>query len=204
MKKILKYFVVGVIILTLLAGTAIGETITKTIEVVYNTVNITVNGTKIEADNILYNGTTYVPLRAVAEVLDKEVGWDQNTLTASINDKKATVGGKLNGFKQYLKDNGFTVGDNEIVAYDMLYAKDGLKFKINNELIEIYEYDTANLSADASSIVDQAKQGSVNFLGFNMPVTYNNGLMLVRYDDHSQGDKIVELFNSYKITIQSK
>lgn len=89
MKKIFKYFVVGVIILTLLSGTAIGETITKTIEVVYNTVNITVNGTKINADNILYNGVTYVPLRAVSEALGKEVGWDQTTKTASINDKTA-------------------------------------------------------------------------------------------------------------------
>lgn len=87
MKKIFRYFVIGVIILTLLMGTAIGETITKTIDVVYNTVNITVNGTKINADNILYNGVTYVPLRAVSEALGKEVGWDQATMTASINDK---------------------------------------------------------------------------------------------------------------------
>ena len=87
MKKVLKYFVIGVIILTLLMGTALGDTITKTIEVVYNTVNITVNGAKISADNILYNGVTYVPLRAVAEAFDKDVGWDQATMTASINDK---------------------------------------------------------------------------------------------------------------------
>lgn len=91
MKKVLRYFIIGVIILTLLMGTAIGETITKTIDVVYNTVNITVNGTKIEADNILYNGVTYVPLRAVAEALDKEVGWDQVTKTATINDKTETA-----------------------------------------------------------------------------------------------------------------
>jgi len=91
MKKVLRYFVIGVIILILLMGTAIGETITKTIDVVYNTVNITVNGTKIEADNILYNGVTYVPLRAVAEALDKEVGWDKVTKTATINDKTETA-----------------------------------------------------------------------------------------------------------------
>ncbi|NYB73867.1 thermonuclease family protein [Sedimentibacter hydroxybenzoicus DSM 7310] len=91
MKKVLRYFVIGAIILTLLIGTAIGQTITSTIEVVYNSVNLTVNGQKINADNILYNGTTYVPLRAVAEALDKEVGWNQETKTATINDKAETV-----------------------------------------------------------------------------------------------------------------
>lgn len=91
MKKVLRYFVIGVIILILLMGTAIGETITQTIQVVYNSVNLTVNGTKIQADNILYNGTTYVPLRAVSEALGKEVGWDQATMTASINNKKTTI-----------------------------------------------------------------------------------------------------------------
>jgi endonuclease YncB( thermonuclease family) len=90
MKKLLRFFVVGIIVLAFLAGTAIGRT-TTTIEVVYNTVNITVNGQKIEADNILYNGVTYVPLRAVAEALNKEVGWDQDTMTASINDKPETA-----------------------------------------------------------------------------------------------------------------
>lgn len=90
MKKHLKGFVLGVIITTLLMSTAFGQTVTKAIEVVYNSVNLTVNGKKVEADNILYEGTTYVPLRAIAEILDKEVGWDQATKTASINDKGST------------------------------------------------------------------------------------------------------------------
>ncbi len=59
----------------------------KNIEVLINSVNLTVNGNKVNAETILYNGTTYVPLRTTAEMLDKEVGWDQKTNTASINDK---------------------------------------------------------------------------------------------------------------------
>lgn len=61
----------------------------KTIEVLFNTVKLTVNGQKVEADTIAFNGTTYVPLRAIGEMLDKEVGWDQETQTASIDDKVA-------------------------------------------------------------------------------------------------------------------
>ena len=167
----------------------------KNIEVLFNSVNLTVNGNKVNAETIVYNGTTYVPLRATADMLGKEVGWDQKTNTASINDK---ISSRLSGLKQSFKDAGFTVGNNEPVAYEMLSAKDGMKFKLDNELIEIYEYDMSNLSVDVKSMIDQAKQGNVNLLGFNIPVKFNAGLILVRYNEHSQADKIVEVFNNYK------
>lgn len=76
----------GVILATILMSTVVGASVKKTIEVTLNSVNLTVNGKKVAADTILYNGTTYVPLRATAEILGKEVGWDQKTNTASIND----------------------------------------------------------------------------------------------------------------------
>lgn len=87
MKKQAKGFLMGLLVATLLMNTAVGETVKKSIEVVYNSVNLIVNGEKVNADNILYNGTTYVPLRSIAEMLGKEVGWDQETNTASIDDK---------------------------------------------------------------------------------------------------------------------
>ena len=96
MKKYIKGLVLGVLITTILMSTAVGASIKKTIEVAYNSVNLTVNGEKVVADNILYKGTTYVPLRAVAEALGKDVGWEQETKTASINDKK--VEGKKAGY----------------------------------------------------------------------------------------------------------
>jgi len=60
------------------------------INVKFNSINLKVNGSPVQADNILYNDTTYVPLRAIAEMLDKDVGWDAATRTASINDKEVT------------------------------------------------------------------------------------------------------------------
>lgn len=87
MKKTFKGIVLGIIIATLLMSTALGASIQKTIDVVFNKVNVTVNGKAVQGENILYEGTTYVPLRAISEMLDKEVGWDGNTNTASINDK---------------------------------------------------------------------------------------------------------------------
>ncbi len=88
MRKGLRGFVAGVITMLLLLGTvAMASPVKQTIEVVLNSVNLTVNGEKVAADNILYEGRTYVQLREIAEMLGKEVGWDGETNTATINDK---------------------------------------------------------------------------------------------------------------------
>lgn len=91
MKKYVRGFILGVIITTLLMSTAFGERVSKAIDLVYNSVNITVNGEKVDTDNILLEGTTYVPLRAIAEMLGKEVGWDHATKTAIIKDKESNT-----------------------------------------------------------------------------------------------------------------
>jgi len=57
-KRELKGFVIGVILTTMLMSTAVGGSILESIEVRMNSVNLTVNGEKVEADNILYEGTT--------------------------------------------------------------------------------------------------------------------------------------------------
>ncbi|MDP4095486.1 M15 family metallopeptidase [Paenibacillus sp. P96] len=47
---------------------------------------VTVNGKKIE-DGVLIGGTVFVPLRAVGDALDLQVGWDNQNKTASLTDK---------------------------------------------------------------------------------------------------------------------
>lgn len=117
MKRNITGFILGVIITAMLTGTALGATVTKTIEVVYNSVNLTVNGTKVNADNILYDGTTYVPLRAVAEALGKEVGWDGKTNTASVNDKGVVTKPSTN----YSRTNPAPIGTKQMITISDLF-----------------------------------------------------------------------------------
>lgn len=37
---------------------------------------------------ILYSGTTYLPVRAIGELMDKNVNWDQNSLTVTLSGKR--------------------------------------------------------------------------------------------------------------------
>lgn len=103
----------------------------------------------------------------------------------------------LQGLKDLFKEEGFEVGENEVLAFQMLNAGGGIKFKLGSELIEIYEYDLGNLSDEAKITVDQAEKGSVDMSGFNIPVVYKEGFMIARYEDHSQKEKILEIFNRY-------
>lgn len=86
-KIIIKSLLLSILIIILITGNVFAIELQQNIPVIFNSINIEVNGQKVDADNLLYNGTTYVPLRRIAEILGKEVIWDSATNTARINDK---------------------------------------------------------------------------------------------------------------------
>lgn len=87
MKSYVKGVITGTIITAM--ATASVASLAESVEVFFNKIKVTVNGQPVYADNVLINGKTYVPLRAISEILNKEVLWDGQTSTAAINDKKA-------------------------------------------------------------------------------------------------------------------
>ena len=68
---------------------------TKTIDVTYSDIKIYVDGklaalkdvTGTTVEPFIYNGTTYLPVRAVSEALGKEVGWDGETSSVFIGEQ---------------------------------------------------------------------------------------------------------------------
>ena len=56
---------------------------TQNIPVTYNNIKIIVDGETVRADAepFIYNGTTYLPVRAVGEAVGRTVKWDGNTNT---------------------------------------------------------------------------------------------------------------------------
>lgn len=87
MKKAVK-IIVAALILTIGTGVCVfAGTQMENILVSMNAVHLEVDGVSVDAPNILYDGTTYVPLRRTAEILGKEVGWIPETNTATIYSK---------------------------------------------------------------------------------------------------------------------
>lgn len=87
-KRVFRGLILSLVVVVFFVSAAMGSGFREVVEVVFNSINLTVNGEKVEADTILHEGTTYVPIRDVGEMLGKEVGWDGKTNTASIDDEK--------------------------------------------------------------------------------------------------------------------
>lgn len=92
--NLLKFFIRAnkvIIFIILLIGIItipiLGDGLKKQIDVIFNKINVTINGQKLENDNILYNGTTYVPIRKIGEIFNKDVNWKADTNTVDICDK---------------------------------------------------------------------------------------------------------------------
>ncbi|GEM_PF-1176215 len=88
MKKELKGFLAGVIVTAILtANVAVfAQGIKRTIQTVFNSVTIQVNGKKLEGDNITYKGVVYAPVNKLSIMMDKKLTQDSKTNVININD----------------------------------------------------------------------------------------------------------------------
>ena len=99
-KEKAKGFITGVVVTTMVLGTfgVFAETISKTLDVIYQNIKIVIDGTEIEptdangdpVEPFIYNGTTYLPVRAVGEAFAKKVRWDGETNTVYM-EQQGTV-----------------------------------------------------------------------------------------------------------------
>jgi len=85
MKERIKGFLSGVILTSLLSCSVVfAEEVSKTVDVVYNNIKIFIDGAEYVpkdangnlVEPFVYNGTTYLPVRGIANAFQKDVVWD--------------------------------------------------------------------------------------------------------------------------------
>ena len=95
MKRKLKGLIACVLIGTILtSGVVLAKQIRETAELDYNNIKISLNGQEIQpkdangnyVEPFTINGTTYLPVRAVANALGINVDWDGNTNTVILSN----------------------------------------------------------------------------------------------------------------------
>jgi hypothetical protein len=96
--KTIKGFIIGVcsaLFITILFTSVLGAEKLISIDVLYNNIKILLYGQELDIKDVngnnvepfIYNGTTYVPIRAVSEAFGKSVTWNADTGSVEIRDK---------------------------------------------------------------------------------------------------------------------
>jgi len=177
--KQLKGFVAGfATAAVLMGGTIFADGLKKMIEVEFDAIHIKVNGNDVSASNILYEGTTYVPLRAISEMLGMDVIWDGATSTAHINDKGyianpdmeiATINGEKITFEEFKVH--FNLIKNQMQAYggqvDVEGAKKMALESVIQDKIQVQKAASMSitLSSDDQKEIEEQKNYYMNVWG---------------------------------------
>ena len=116
-KKIRAIAIILLLALTL-GSTVWAKQLNETAQVFYNNIRIYINGAEIVPKDVngnvvepfTMNGTTYLPVRAVANALGQEVQWDGATQSVYIGKKDRT---KPDEYLERIQYNDLIVGDDE-------------------------------------------------------------------------------------------
>jgi hypothetical protein len=187
----------------------LADSIMESINVIMNSVNVKINGIELESESILYNGTTYLPLRKVAESVGKDVTWNQETMTADIIEKDLP-GVIQSGFNvdNTLYVAKFTDGFILSISLDkedmsLVNAKDGIVLGLdlaeynldavkpnvvgmsNGNVINSIKYETYSLSIpeelkEQFRKLDFFENFDTNYTGY---VYFNDNVDSIYYDD---------------------
>ena len=95
----------NVFVLSLLGAMVLGtcpvsaEDGTREISAAFRDIKIIVDGKQLStpAEPFIYNGTTYLPVRAVGEAVGKEVAWDNDTKTVTLTTPPPLQNSDVNG-----------------------------------------------------------------------------------------------------------
>lgn len=128
-----------VAVLLLSGMTVWAATGTQNISVAYRNINLYVDGSLITpkdangnvVEPFIYNGTTYLPVRAVGEALNKPVDWDGSTNTVYIGNKPNNPPPQTSTVSYYVEDENLAVVNSEYYPVIALYSDNTFTMIVN-------------------------------------------------------------------------
>lgn len=123
-------------------------------------------------------------------------------LIKKIDDK--SYENSLKGLSQYLKDAGAISGDAKEMNASMIGAASGEKYSFGNIIVELYEFDLANLGEEANKVISDVKEtGKFEILGAKVEaVLSENGKYLMVYADSKNNEElkkeVLDTFAAFK------
>lgn len=122
--------------------TVFADSISKTAEIFYNNIKIYIDGAEIVpkdatgkvVDPFIMNGTTYLPVRAVAEAFGKDVEWDGKTQSVYIGKKDENMPDnyldkiQYNDYQEADGNSNFTIINGTVTDINGKLYTNGLLF----------------------------------------------------------------------------
>lgn len=196
----LKDIVMGAVVATLIVGvtpTAFAKVSSMSIPVNYNNIKVVVDGKELKTDKepFTYEGTTYLPVRAVAEAVGKEVKWDSATQTVTLSDSSSTstldpglsTKNKFEQMEEQLAKMGIQYEEIAMAA-NLIGAVEGKKYKTAEGNIELYRFEGAALEK-----VTTDKRVTLGGFG-DIPVVLNGDFAMI-ITLSSKKDTVTEAFS---------
>ena len=179
MKKGIKNIIIGLMLSIMLIST-VGAASLETIKAGFNEITLYVDGELVDTDNILYKGTTYVPLRATAKMLGKNVSFDSKTKTANITSNGIGDG------SDPVVGTGISGRKNIAVQFNSInIVVDGKKVNANNILYKGTTYAPIRATSESmgkevnydektkSAIIGKRPEGNLGKPETSKPGTYD-------------------------------
>lgn len=138
-KKSRTILVLLALVLTL-SVTVFAKQATETISVMYDNIKILIDGVEYTAKDangnviepFIYNGTTYLPVRGIANAFDKNVDWEPQTSTVILGSKNYDWLDQM-GYAKYEtsgNENTLTAWETGATATDGIKYDRGIKFRL--------------------------------------------------------------------------
>lgn len=157
----IKDMVCGALIasLVLCSGTvAFAKVANMNIPVSYNNIKVVVNGKQLSTSKepFTYEGTTYLPIRAVAEAVGMDVGWNGETKTVTLSGGSTSAETEKPAVISYSRKNPAPVGTMQVCKVDNYSESYTTEIKIT----ESYTGSSAwSKIKDANMFNDEAPAG---------------------------------------------
>ncbi len=173
---------IGVIIgcVLMISTPVLADNILTKIDVILNGINVQVEGKDVEVDSILYKGTTYLPMRKVAELVGKDVDWNGETKVANIVEK-AKEGDNVN-MSFIDREKGILVDGDKKEYYSSrhilnLINVNGAFYGININPKEDGSYEIYMFDKDKNIILDKIPYIEFQAVAYISKEFYENNIL---------------------------
>lgn len=188
-KEKIKGFITGIVVMTLIFSTAItgfAASGSQSITATYNNIKLYVNQKLITpkdaagntVEPFIYNGTTYLPVRAVANALGQDVSWDNSTKSVYIGSQPTAT--------SYSRSNPAPVGTAQTITIDNYLGK----YTVTIKVTEAFRGQSAWTAIKKANMFNTAPEDNNEYVLLSVEATI----------DSAENDRAVSL-NDYDFKI---